>query len=328
MLLATAFATAPAASAAGLGRGLIPFVAAVAAWHAAERRTGARAVALLLISGSVFALLGVVRFVIAGGRFPARAIGLTGTWMTFGLQLMLLASLGIGIALATRGRWRVGGLVAATAAGLGVATSYTRAAWIGMAVALAMLLGLRRPKVLLGLIVVAVLGYFTLPGDFGDRLRSAFDAGHPVNRERTLMWDAGLRAFRERPVTGYGLQSLRPVLEAHRSPLAAEHPAHVHDSYLQVALTTGLIGLAAFVALCAAALRAAMPPVTAWRSGTGLAAGVRAGVAAGVVGFLVAALFDHAFGDQPLAFLLFTSTGIAWAARRWDEDAAGPGAGR
>jgi hypothetical protein len=37
-----------------------------------------------------------------------------------------------------------------------------------------------------------------------------------------------------------------------------------------------------------------------------------------VAGFLIAALFDHTFGDRTLVATLFTLAGIAWAARRWD----------
>jgi len=60
------------------------------------------------------------------------------------------------------------------------------------------------------------------------------------------------------------------------------------------------------------------------RHARGLAAGVRLGATAGVTGFMLAAFFDHPFGDQPLLFLIFIIAGIAWAARGWDEPPPAP----
>jgi O-antigen ligase len=321
MGVATLFSIDRAASAASLGKGLIPWVTGLAAWHAADRRWGAAAITALLAAGSVAALIGVCRFVSAGSRFPARAIGFGGSWMTFGLQMMLLVSLALGIAITARGRgWRIGSLAVVLAGSLALAASFTRSAWLGLGAAVALMLGLRRPRALILLAVAAVVAYLVLPGDLGDRLRSAFDPTHPSNRERTMMWEAGASAFRAHPLTGVGLLDLRPVLDPYRSPMAAERPTHLHDSYLQALVTTGILGLIAFLALCVALVRAACVGPPGLRRATGLAAGVRLGVTAGAVGFLVAALFDHAFGDEPLLFLLFTLVGIAWAARGWGDE--------
>ena len=328
MGLSTLLALDRAASAASLGKGLIPFVTGLAAWHALERRRGAAAVVALLVAGSVVSLIGWAGFMAAGGRYPARAIGLTGSWMTFGLQLLLLVSLACGIAITTRGRaWRLGAAAAAVAGTAGLAASFTRSAWLGLAAALAVQLGLRRPRSLLALALVAAVLYLALPGDLGDRLRSAFDPAHVTNRERVLMWEAGGRAFRDHPVTGVGLQNLTALLEGYRSPQAAEHPAHVHNSYLHVALGTGVVGLLAFLALCVALVVTCAAGGPDLRRGRGLGAGVRLGVTGGAVGFLLAALFDHAFGDEQLLFLLFTLAGITYAARGWDDDLPGDIAG-
>ena len=328
MGLSTLLALDRPASAASLGKGLIPFVAGLAAWHALERRRAAAAVIALLGAGSVASLIGWAGFMAAGGRYPARAIGLTGSWMTFGLQLLLLVSLACGIAITARHRpWRLGAAVAALAGMAGLASSFTRSAWLGFAAALAVMLGLRRPRSLLVLALVAAVAYWALPGDPGDRLRSAFDPAHGANRERMLMWDAGVRAFRDHPLTGVGLQNLTGLLESYRSPQAVEHPAHVHNSYLHVALGTGVVGLLAFLALCVALVVTCAAGGPDLRRGRGLGAGVRLGVTGGVAGFLLAALFDHAFGDEQLLFLLFTLAGVAYAARGWGDDLPGDIAG-
>jgi O-antigen ligase len=325
MGLATLFALDRAGSAASLGKGLIPFLAGLAAWHGLERRRAGLALAALFAAGSVASLIGTAGFLVAGGRYPARAIGLTGSWMTFGLQLMLLMSLGLAIALTTRARpWRLGALAAVAACGAGLVTSFTRSAWLGLAAALAVMLGIRRPRTLLVLALLGLVAYLALPGDLGERLRSAFDPAHVSNRERVMMWDAGVRAFRDRPWTGAGLHNLTTLLERYRLPGAVEHPAHVHNTYLHVAVATGVVGLAAFFALCAGLLVTCARGLGELRRAEGLGAGVRLGVTGGVAGFLLAALFDHAFGDEQLLFLLFTLAGLAASARGWTEREARP----
>jgi O-antigen ligase len=322
MGLATLFNLERGVPTGSLAKGLIPWATTVAAWHAADRRRGAAAVAALLAAGSIAGLIGVGRFLVDGGRFPARAIGYGGSWMTFGLQMLLLVSLAAGIGVTARDwRWRLGALAAGLAGALALVASFTRCAWLGLAAALAVILGLRRPWALVLLVAVGATALVALPGDLGDRLRSAVDPGHPANRERTLMWDAGARVFRDHPIVGVGLGDLRPVLERYRSPRAAERPAHLHNSYLQAAVATGSLGLLAFLTLCIALVRAAATGPPPLRRATGLGAGVKLGVTAGASGFLVGALFDHAFGDELLQFLLFTLAGIAWAARGWGEPA-------
>jgi len=269
------------------------------------------------VAAGIASLIGVARFVAAGGHYPARAIGLNGSWLTFGLQLALIASLALGIAITARDRrWRWGALAAALVALPGLAASFTRSAWLALVVALGVMLALRRPRALLVLGALVLVATLVTPGDFGDRLRSAFDPAHVANRERVLMWDAGVRAFRDHPLTGVGPQNLTTFLARYHPKGALEHPAHVHNSYLQVAVATGVVGLVPFLVLCGALIVPCGAGAPGLRTGQGLAAGVRLGATAGVIGFLVAALFDHAFGDEQLLFLVFTLAGLAWAARR------------
>jgi O-antigen ligase len=138
-----------------------------------------------------------------------------------------------------------------------------------------------------------------------------------MNLERTYMWDAGGRMFRDHPLTGVGLEDLHPVYDRYRLPQAHERAGHLHSVPVQIAATMGIVGLIAFVALYAAMLVCAVSGLGPMLSAPGVEAGLRVGVLAALLGFLVAGLFEWNFGDEELLYLLFTLVGLAWSARRW-----------
>ena len=340
LILSAVFALNPTASLSRLEKGLLPALTALGAGHAANPGRARRALGLLLGSASVAWGYGLARFVAHGASFAARARGPVGHYMTFAGQIGLMSSIALGIALTGRGRWR---FAAATVAGLGgvaLAATYTRSAWLGMLAALAAMLALGRPRWVAVLLAAAVAVYVLAPGAYRARLHSMFDPHHPANLERTYMWDAGIRMFRDHPLTGVGLEDLKPVYDRYRPPQAHERAGHLHSVPVQIAATMGVPGLVAFVLLyaglvrCAASgllgmLRRLRSPAAAGEptETERLAASVRLGMLGALVGFLVAGLFEWNFGDEELLYPLYLFAGVAWAARGWSQD-AGPGSER
>jgi O-antigen ligase len=243
--------------------------------------------------------------------------------MTFGGQLLLLVAAAAPVALLARERrWRI--MAGATAA-LGVialAGTFTRSAWIGLTVALATTLAALRPWWLPALAVLCAAVYLLAPGSYRDRLHSAFDPHHPMNLERTYMWDAGARMFRDHPLTGVGLEDLHPIYDRYRLAQAHERVGHLHSVPVQIAATMGIVGLAAFAALYGALMCCAAAGLAPMLRSASVETGLRVGVLAGLVGFLVAGLFEWNFGDEELLYLLFTLAGLAWSARRWHDTVA------
>ncbi len=330
LLVAALFAEDRAASLVRLNKGLMPLLVGLAAFHAREPRFGARMVALLLGAASVSAIAGAAAWLADGASFAARARGAVGHYMTYGGQLMLLASVAAGLVICIRNPvWRGASAAAGVLTAITLAFTFTRSAWLGLAAAIATVLGAWRARWLLALGVVLAVMVLLAPGAFRDRLRSAFDLRHPDNVERLHMWRAGAAMFRDRPLTGIGLQDLHPAYERYRPREAKEPAGHLHNVFVQIAATMGVIGLAAFVFLYLALFRCATmglgrqlrlckgpdPPGRF----VDLAAGVRLGVAAGLIGFLVVGLFEWNFGDEELLYLLYTLVGVAWAARNWEE---------
>jgi O-antigen ligase len=94
----------------------------------------------------------------------------------------------------------------------------------------------------------------------------------------------------------------------------------MHNVYLQVLVTMGVIGFAAFVYLVTALARTAARGLrkdahAGDADPFGMA--LRIAAVAAITGFLVAGLFEWNFGDEELLDFLFTLIGLAWAASFW-----------
>ena len=320
MLLVSAFALDRTASFPRVTKAFMPFLVPLAVFHARDPRRGRRALAVYLAVAGAVAVFGLAVWVMKGASFDARARGLAGHYMTFAGQLLLEIPVALGVALSARSpRWRWGAAAVALVAFAALAATFTRSAWLGLFVACALMLGVTRPAGLVVLAVAGVAAWFLAPGAWGARLHSVADPKNLWNRERVFMWEAGVRMFRDHPLTGVGLQDLHALYDQYRSPDSVERAGHLHNAYVQIAATMGLVGLAAFAWLYGSLLRAATGTLTALRA-RGLAGGVRLGVTAALVGFLVAGAFEWNFGDEELLYHLYTLVGLAFATRAWGAD--------
>ncbi len=312
------FALDRAASLPRLTKAFFPLLVPLAATHARLPHRGRRAMAVLLVSATLAALFGLGLYVAKGAAWPARAHGAVGHYMTFGGQLLLFVSLAAGVLVLERTpRWRLVALLAALAGSVALAATYTRSAWLGLAVSLLTLLGLARPRWLPALAAAIVIALALAPASYRARAVSVFDPHDPTNLERTYMWQGGLAMFRDRPLTGVGPQDLQPIYERYKPPQATERAGHMHSVPVQIAASMGLVGLAAFVLLYCSLFVAAGRGLRRTIAAGGLAAGLRASVVAMLAGFLVAGLFEWNFGDEELLYPLLTLVGMAWAARDW-----------
>lgn len=328
MALASQFALDPQASWPRLTKALMPLLVPMVAIQARDTRTGQRALAAYLVATALVALYGLGDWVLKGASFEARARGLSGHYMTFAGQLLLEIPVALAIAFNTRSRaWRRGAWAVVGVGALALAVTFTRSAWLGLFTSSVIVLGLLWVPGLVLLGVIAALAWWLAPGAWGARLHSIADPNNLWNQQRVYMWDAGVRMFRDHPFTGVGLQDLHALYDQYRSPAATERAGHLHNAYVQIAASMGLVGLAAFAWLYSALLRTAWSTLGMWQDLTrraranGLAAAVPIGVTAALVGFLIAGLFEWNFGDEELLYHLYALVGFAWAAGQWDADA-------
>jgi O-antigen ligase len=337
LVVATMASQDPSHSVGRITKGLLLAVVPVAAYHGRDPKLARRAVAVLLISAAIASIYALTKFVAQGGAFPVRVRGAVGHPLTYGGQVMLLATLAGALALRMRDRrWRIAALALLTLLAPALLGSYTRSAWIGTLVAFGVVLALTRARLLAALAALVVLLLVVLPSGYRNRALSAFDPQSPWNVERVQLWSAGWRMFQDHPITGVGLQDLHPWIERYHSPEPHEPHGHLHSVYVQIGATMGIVGLAAFAWLAVGLFRTAGhrllgdlrldrgvasptgPPGSAGTWDLGIA--IRLAAVAALAGFLVAGLFEWNFGDEELLDLLFTLVGMAFAASRWGQD--------
>jgi putative inorganic carbon (HCO3(-)) transporter len=130
----------------------------------------------------------------------------------------------------------------------------SRGAYLGFAISLLVLLGLRWPKVarlVIPLAIVAALAGATLAG--WDRVADELTTGDAISGldERVMIWSRALYAIQDFSFTGVGLGTFERVV-AILYPLfthAEGTVPHAHNLFLQVAVDLGLPGLVAYLAL-------------------------------------------------------------------------------
>ncbi len=331
IVVVSVFALEPAQSVKWLKKGLLPALVGLAAFHAAERGVGRRALAVYLCASGVVAAISIAAWWSHGHGYEWRARGLSHHYMTFGGQLLFELPVALAVALLSKSpRWRWGAASVTVLTAVALAATFTRSAWLGAFAAATLVLGGVWPWGIAVLGSLAALAWAFAPGEWGDRLRGMFDPRKGYNGERLLMWKAGWRMFLDDPLTGLGLQDFAATYDRYRLPQAKEKVGHLHSTYVQIAASMGLAGLTTFAWLYASLLRAASPAVAFTRGFSarlragGEGAALRLGVTAALAGFLVAGFFEWNFGDEELLFHLYVLVGMAWASRQW-ESAREPG---
>ncbi len=272
-----------------------------------------RLVDLLIGVGAVLACAGLFQYLLGYGDLDRRIRGPFSHYMTFSgflllCDLLLLASMVFGPKTDTDGRgvkrplrdlarqsWRWLALLAINAGLLG---SYTRNAWLALAVAGTVLLLLRAPRLLLGYLPAGVLFVWLAPTPILSRALSIADLGDSSNYDRLCMAAAGGRMIAERPLFGIGPEMVERRYALYREPTAPRYQVpHLHDVLIQLAAERGLPALAAYLALMGAAAWRALVGLRREGGRRGPRADLWLGALLALLAFNVAGLFENNWGD-------------------------------
>ena len=302
--------------------------------HTVEDAARARAFAIaLFVALTMIAALAVIQVATCTGeRLDAKAAGLPPVLTSFfgkcrrahaffSIYMTLGGVLAIGLALTlpwlSQLRRRAVAVAAWLLGALGLALTFVRGAWVGLAVGLALLAGTVRRQVLLfaGVLLLAAL-VLAVPGVF-HRLLTIADPNDPSVRERLAMWSAGMTLVREHPVAGVGPGQVKRLYGDYAPSFAVRrHTSHLHNTPLQIAVERGLVGLGLWLWIFAAFF---VRTVRIWRglpAGAVAERGLVAGCMAAVATFLVAGLFEYNFGDTEVLLVALSVMALPFVIER------------
>ena len=238
---------------------------------------------------------------------PERACGLFGQWMSYAYGINFFVIIVTGLLLYQRELREYVNIhlvwVALVINSLGLLFSYTRGAWLGVAVGIPFFFYKKNKRIFL---ISILAGCFLLGGGvlLNSKVRETFLS---MNRklsvlQRVSFYHAALKAFEEKPILGYGYRNFEPNVVAikKRHGISFEkYAGHAHNNFLAHLASTGLVGALSFLLFSLSWL------VSCYRR-EDVVGRITFPV---VVSFIVSGMFQYTFGDGENLFLLM----LLWA---------------
>jgi O-antigen ligase len=190
----------------------------------------------------------------------------------------------------------LGGLLALSAVGLGLALTHRHRFW------------------LLAAIVVGVVAITRVPA-FARRIsfeNPGFVSGSLASRQRLA--GITLRMLRDHPIFGSGLSGFAHAIQPYRDGYP-EQLIDPHFIVLNFWTETGLLGLVAFTWVM---IRAFMVSWRGWRRASAAWRPLHLGVALALVAVVVHGLVDVPYFKNDLSLEFWVLLGLTWAGTRWD----------
>jgi O-antigen ligase len=317
-LLAVPFSTDAFRSAVAV-KGLVTFLLVVLVAGLVDDADDAHLlVDALRLTTLYLVLRGLVDYFVLGfDNVWERLSGGLSVYMTYAGLLMVLslvlAARGLTAGRAAGGRLADGALAVAGVFLVGL--TFTRSAYLGLAVGAIVLVLTARPRLALGLPPLALLLFLALPAGVKERAASTFDPTSDAARDRLAMWSAGAEMVGQRPFFGVGPGRIKELYPVYRRPGHVDAVVgHLHSNVVNVAAETGLPSALAYLAIVVAAFVATWP-LARDRSRPAVRALARGALAANAALF-TAGLFEYNFGDSEILRLMLVVLALPFAAAR------------
>jgi len=201
----------------------------------------------LLASAYISCLYALYYFIFKA--LPAERIeGFMGQVMTQGGLLLLFSSMALSMFLFSRKRirylWGLGFLLSLIA----LALTLTRNAWVGLVVAVSIILFFYKPKTLILVPIVIGIFLFIGPQSLKKRALSIFSSEAISNRERIEFFHAGIKIIKDYPLLGTGPNTVEEVYQDSKYGLSerTKKNVHLHNNILQIGAERGIPTLLAW----------------------------------------------------------------------------------
>ena len=257
------------------------------------------AMKMFFIFGIFSAGYGLVQYIARYGRHDLehRISGQTAHVMT--LSGLLLPAALVFLVLWLHGMRNIVLIIGVVMTHLALLLTYTRSAWLGWIVAVAVLLILKWPKALAWAVPVGILAISLAPLPFFSRVISSFDVKQSSNLDRIRMAEAGVEIIKDYPLLGVGPANVKEVY-----PLYRKHDAprfripHLHNNVIQLWAERGVLALVAYLFLQFLFLREC---ARGWGGPSSRYAELGVAVA---VALASAGMFEFNFGDTEVFWIL------------------------
>ncbi|QPJ64051.1 MAG: hypothetical protein G3M78_00975 [Candidatus Nitrohelix vancouverensis] len=271
-----------------------------------------RLILVLILAGALSTFSGFYQVSQLGFGTNSRAEGSMSVYMTFAGLLMMVGLLALSRLLFIEpvNKWVALGFFLIT---LCLVLTYARQAWLGFLAGTILLVWFRK-KILLAAIPVLIGLIFVLsPWELQDRYKSMLDLKDRNLTIRLALWDSGLRAFADYPVTGCGFKCMDKIYSRYPDPTGfLERMRGLHNNFIQLAVDTGILGVGSWIAIWVAYFMALYKKISASNRDQPEYA-VAMGSLAAMSGFLVGGIFEVNFYDSEVSMLMYFIMALPFA---------------
>lgn len=300
-ILSSFFSLDPAVSLLD-SRQLLLFLVVPIVYGGISRETELKRANLVLLASALINILYSIFCFLFRATPEERITGFMGHYMTQAGLLLLFCTLALSLFLFSKEKsrflWGAGFVLALFA----MAITLTRSAWVGLVVAVVLVLFLYRPVTLLA--VPLVLGVFLLfsPHYMKKRAYDIFSLKDLSNIHRIEYLKVGLQIIGEYPLLGTGPNMVDDVFQNPKYELTdqARENVHLHNNFIQIAAERGLPALFAWLGFIVWAFLSLFQLLK--KKGPVLKPLTVAALAA-LAALLTAGLFEYNFGDSEIIML-------------------------
>jgi len=158
-------------------------------------------------------------------------------------------------------------------------------------------------KFLLAMIIIAAIGWFILPTEYTERMRSIVDLNHLSNKSRLSMWKVGWEMFRDHPFTGIADSHILEIYKTYKVPGEASEGVHLHSNPMMILATTGIFG---FISFCSFFILMFLKQIKFYFNETSPAdKALLLGSILVMISFQVSGIFEWSFGDHEVMTVFF-----------------------
>jgi len=185
--------------------------------------------------------------------------------------------------------------------------TFSRGAWLGLAVSVFIFALLKEPRLIVLIIVLAILSPMFLPQVVMNRIASIGSLEESSNAYRITIWKAALRMIKDYWLTGVGL-GLAAFSRVYRDYMIAGTLAiHAHNLYLEICIELGVIGIFSLFWMVFRCFSEALSNVIIKNYKISY---IAAGIMAGLVGHLFHGLFDYVWYSPRIVMAFWMHLGL------------------